>query len=172
MLDEVIQTYMRKFQAAANERRYGDTLRIGEEMKSQFRADPPAVSEVNRYLDAMAGGYPLPGSDLVFTAVWCNPLRVFQKALCRILESEAAKDFHEQAVELLGEIGDSEAIPALRKALDFRWDYDEWLFVPRKSLRVLHSIGTPESLAIIKQAIASSETLIREEAISLLEKHV
>ncbi len=172
MLDQLIQTYLHRFKAASENRRYGDTLKIGEEMKSQFKAHPPEASEVIRYLDSMAAGAPLPGSDLVFTAVWCNPSPEFQQVLCRILESGHASGSHEPVVELLAELGDAQAIPALKKALDYRWDYDEWLSVPRKSLQALRIIGTPEAIAIIQQATASSDTLIREEAKSLIESQI
>jgi HEAT repeat protein len=85
------------------------------------------------------------------------------------LNSENHNGLHENVVEILDKLRDERAIPALSKALTYRWSYDEWLNVPRKSLLALSEIGTPEAMMIIKEATQSPEELIREDATMILE---
>jgi HEAT repeat protein len=169
MLDEEIRVYLDKFKAAAETHRHVETLKVINEMKAHFTAHPANMADVIRYLNDMAAGVPPVGASLVFTPIWCNLSNVYEQPLCRILESEQAKGFHEQSVEVLSEIGSPHAIAALKKAIGYRWDYDLWLSVPKKALQALQSIGTPEAISIILEAAASSDSRIREEAKSLLE---
>ncbi|MBN3889386.1 MAG: hypothetical protein HWQ43_09465 [Nostoc sp. JL31] len=64
---------------------------------------------------------------------------------------------------------DERAIPALSKALTYRWYYDTWLNVPRKSLLALAEIRTPEAKMIIESASQSPEELISEDANLILD---
>ena len=54
-------------------------------------------------------------------------------------------------------------------ALTYRWSYDAGLSVPKKALLALAEIETPEAIKIIKEAMKSSEELIRDYANMLLE---
>jgi len=168
MLDELIQDFLPKFQLASKEGRYGDTVKLLEEMKSRLRATPPQPSEVIRYWEAIITGDVLPDTQSSFIAAWYNLSPQYRLPLCRILELERCREFHEPAVELLAEVGDNDTIPVLKKALGYRWDYDPWLSIPRKSLQALRAIDTPDAIAIIRQATESSEEQIREEARLLL----
>lgn len=169
MLSAIIEKYLKLFAEAGSR---NDTERCSsllEQMNQEFRANPPSPDEIAEGLNSIGDNCNLPGASLVFMAAWSNLSSDYTPALCRILDNSDCNAFHEQAVELLQEVGDERAIPALAKAVSYQWDYDEWLLVPRKSLRALASIGTPEAVAALKASVHSSEEPIREEASSLLD---
>jgi hypothetical protein len=108
------------------------------------------------------------GASLVFVAAWFAPSPEYVPLLCRIVSSGETANWHEQSIELLGVLASVEAIPALTKAVDYRWDFDEWLSIPLKALRSLKAIGTSNALRVLSEAAHSDVTEIREEAASLL----
>ena len=77
--------------------------------------------------------------------------------------------WHEQAIELLGELSNPDAVHALTRSLGYRWDFDEWLSIPSKALQSLVAIGTEVALAVVKHATQSDVPEIRNEAAELLE---
>lgn len=168
MLREVIRRYVPQFRIASEERRFTDSLRLLDQMKAEFRAAPPEACEVTALLEAIIAGHEIEGSQFAFVAAWYNLSRDYCLPLCRIIESENCREFHESAVELLAEVGDAIAIPALETSLQYHWDFDTWLNIPRKSLQALRTIGTAEALAVIERAATSQEQKIRDEAQFLL----
>jgi HEAT repeat protein len=108
------------------------------------------------------------GASLVLVAAWYSLSQDYVPSLCEIVVSERLADWHEQAIELLGELQSPISVPALVKSLDYRWDYDEWLLVPRKALRSLQAIGTPEAWAAVERARHSGSPQIRQEAVEIL----
>lgn len=167
MLSDTINKYLKLFKESPNT--YVSS-KIGDEMRRELRNSPPSVDEVIQELEKYALNPKHPGASLVMTAAaWCNLSQDYTPILCKILNSESHNGLHENVVEILDELCDERAIPALSKALTYRWSYDEWFSVPRKALQALAEIDTPEAMAIIKDATQSSEELIREEANMLLE---
>ena len=111
----------------------------------------------------------MPEASDVFTAAWFNLSQDYVPQLCTILSDEHLAPWHEQAVELLGELQNPDAVPALVKSLTYRWDFDEWLSIPRKALHSLAAIGTDKAMAIVANAMQSEVQEIRQEAAELLE---
>lgn len=170
MLDDLFRDYALRFQIASSAKRLDETLRLLDEMKRTLDNNPPETAEIVRRLEKIASDDGDEFASFVLVAAWSNLSCDYCPALCRILELERCNGQHEQAVELLAEVGDARAIPSLTKAVDYRWSYDEWLNVPRKALQALFAIGTPESLAVIRHAAGSSDDYIRGEAESLLRR--
>ena len=166
MLSNTIDKYLNLFKNSQNTRA---TLKLHDEMIKEFQALPPSVDEVIQELEKFASNSQYPGASFAITAAWSNLSRDYTPILCQILNDELNNSLHEPIVEILGELRDERAFPALSKALTYRWSYDEWLNVPRKSLQALALIGTPEAMIIIKEASKSPEDLICEDANMILE---
>jgi hypothetical protein len=109
------------------------------------------------------------GATLVFMSAWFSPSQDYVPILSEMLFSEEMANWHEQSVELLGALASADAVPALTHAIAYRWDFDEWLSIPRKALRSLKAIGTSDALRAIRQELQSEVGAIREEAAELLE---
>ena len=161
MLSNTINKYLKLFKESPN---ISSTLKLSDEMRKEFQTSPPSVDEVIKELEKFALNPQYPGASLVITAAWCNLSSDYTPILCQILNDECNNVLHEPIVEILDELGDERAVPALSKALTYRWSYDEWLSVPRKSLQALALIGTPDAMIIIKEATKSPDELICEDA--------
>ena len=166
MLANTISKYLKLFKESPNVRA---SLELSKEMCKEFQEFPPSVNEVIQELEKFALDPNYPGISFVMTAAWYNLSKDYTLLLCQILNDARTNGLHERVVEILDKLGDERAIYALSKALTYRWSYDEWLNVPRKSLQALAVIGTPEAMREIKEATYSSEDLIREDAKMILE---
>ena len=166
MLSNTISKYLRLFKESPS---IHLSLKLNDEMRKEFQDLPPSVNEVIHELEKFASNPSYPGASFIMTAAWNNLSKDYTLLLCQILNDDRTNSLHEPVVEILGELSDERAIYALSKALTYRWSYDEWLNVPRKSLQALAVIGTPEAMREIKEATYSSEDLIREDAKMILE---
>ncbi|BAY09235.1 HEAT repeat domain-containing protein [Calothrix sp. NIES-2098] len=166
MLSNTIEKYLKLFKDSPN---YRETDRIFDEMKKEFKTSPPSVSEVIQELEKYASNPDYPGAWFIMMAAWSNLSNDYTPILCQILNDESNNGLHESVIELLDVLRDERAIPALSKALTYRWSYDEWFNVPRKSLLALAEIGTPEAKMIIEEAAQSPEELISEDANLILD---
>ncbi|MGB3509535.1 MAG: HEAT repeat domain-containing protein [Microcoleaceae cyanobacterium] len=166
MLSHTIDKYLKLFKEAPNSR---VSSRIGNEMRRELEDSPPSVDEVIQELEKYALNPKYPGASFAMRAAWYNLSRDYVPILCQILNSESHNGLHENVIEILDELRDERAIPALSKALTYRWSYDAGLSVPKKALLALAEIETPEAMKIIKEATKSSEELIRDEANLFLE---
>ncbi|MDZ8093947.1 MAG: HEAT repeat domain-containing protein [Nostoc sp. DedQUE05] len=167
MLRNTVEKYLKLFKDSPN---YRETDRIANEMRKEFDTSPPSVSEVIQELEKYASNpEDYPGASFVMMAAWRNLSKDYTPILCQILNDESNNGLHESVIELLDVLRDERAIPALSKALTYRWSYDEWLNVPRKSLLALAEIGTPEAKMIIESAAQSPQELISEDANLILD---
>jgi HEAT repeat protein len=168
MLSNIINNYLTKFKDSSTSGRYADTLTLLDEMRAEFHRSPPKPSEVVDLLEELHSNPRFPGASLVFVAAWFSLSQDYIPLLCEIVSSEELAPWHEQAVELLGELPDPVSVPALTKAVGYRWDFDEWRSVPRKALQSLFAIGTQDALAVVKEANHSDVPEIREQAHELM----
>lgn len=166
MLSNTVEKYLKLFKDSSSP---SESSRLLKEMRQEFETSPPLVSEVIQELEKYASNPDYPGASFVMMAAWSNLSKDYTPILCQILNDENNNGLHESVVELLDVLCDERAIPALSKALTYRWSYDEWLNVPRKSLLALAEIGTPEAKMIIKSASQSPEELISEDANMILD---
>jgi HEAT repeat protein len=88
--------------------------------------------------------------------------------LCDLLSVRDAYLQHEWVAELLGEIGDPRAIPALRDACSFDVGGDVFRSLPKRCLQALYEIDTPAALAAIQEQLSSPWSEVRGEAAELL----
>ncbi|AMV26081.1 PBS lyase HEAT-like repeat protein [Gemmata sp. SH-PL17] len=75
---------------------------------------------------------------------------------------------HEWVAEVLGEMGDPRAIPALRAACSFEVAGDAFRSLPKRCLEALIAISTPEAVAAAREQLASPWPEVREWAAEVL----
>ena len=170
MLEEMINRFSKRIRVASSEKRYTDTVKILDELRAELRAKPPEESEVLVLLRKIYESNSVSDARFGFIAAWSNPSSAYVPILCEMVASEECKDVHEPAIELLCELKDARAFEILKKAVSYRWEYDQWLHVPRKALLGLSRIGGHEAIEIIKAAVYSKEEEIQNEAIEILEE--
>ncbi|MEG3984866.1 HEAT repeat domain-containing protein [Microcoleus sp. D3_18a_C4] len=166
MLTDTIEKYLQLFKEASNAE---ESFRFLQEMKKEFAASPPSISEVIQEFEKYVSNPDYPGASFAMSAAWSNLSKDYTPILCQLLNNESHYGLHELAIEILEVLRDERAVPALSKALTYRWSYDIWFIVPRKSLWALAELETPEAIMIIKEATQSSEELIRDDANMILE---
>ncbi|MBD2493762.1 HEAT repeat domain-containing protein [Nostoc sp. FACHB-280] len=166
MLSKTIEKYLQLFKDSSTP---SESSLLLKEMNKEFETSPPLVSEVIQELEEYASNPDYPVASFIMMAAWSNLSKDYTPILCQILNDENNNGLHESVIELLDVLRDERAIPALSKALTYRWSYDEWLNVPRKSLLALAEIGTPEAKIIIESAAQSPEELISEDANLILD---
>lgn len=169
-LTETLDRFAEKIRAASSEKRFTDTIKILDELRSELRAKPPKESEVVELLHEVSKANSVNDAQFGFIAAWSNLSSLYVPTLCEIVNSKDCQSVHEPAVELLSELRDSRAFASLKKAVSYRWDYDQWLHVPRKALRGLFQIGGNEAIEVIRKAVDSDEEAIRNEATGILDE--
>ena len=169
-LKETINRFSQQIRAASSEKRYTDTIKILDDLRSELRSEPPKESEVVELLQEISNANSVSDAQFGFIAAWSNLSSSYVPFLCNIVNSEDCQSVHEPAIELLAELKDVRAFESLRNAVSYRWDYDQWLHVPRKALRGLFQIGGDEAIEVIREAVDSDEEEIRNEAIDILDE--
>jgi hypothetical protein len=85
--------------------------------------------------------------------------------LCEIVDTDDSYFGIEDAVELLGEIGDARAVPSLIRVLHSPPDWDFSHYVGEKAIKALARIGTEQARAAIRLAVTSPRPRIWETTI-------
>lgn len=88
--------------------------------------------------------------------------------LCEVLSVRDAYLQHEWVAELLGEMGDPRAIPALRAACTSEVAGDVTRSLPKRCVEALVAIGTPEAVDAARAQLTSPWPEVREWAAELL----
>ena len=140
-----------------------------EAMHSELQKTPPDFEDVLPLLEEVRADPDLPIATYVFQAAKYELSRRYVPVLCEIVESERHVAWHVPAIELLGELELPDAIPALHKALGYRWDESVFGNVPEAALEALRAIGTRDALSVIEAARDSSVEAVREAARELLD---
>jgi HEAT repeat protein len=82
-----------------------------------------------------------------------HPSAKYTETLCAVLDERRDDINNEDIVSALEEGRDPAAIPALRRAITWELDTDEFGQLPRKAVWALGHIGTPEALAAIRETV-------------------
>ncbi|MBN3889385.1 MAG: hypothetical protein HWQ43_09460 [Nostoc sp. JL31] len=91
MLRNTVEKYLKLFKDSPN---YRETDRIADEMKKEFDASPPSVSEVIQELENYASNPDYPGASFVMMAAWRNLSKDYTPILCHILNDESNNGLH------------------------------------------------------------------------------
>lgn len=90
--------------------------------------------------------------------------------LTEILVALNARMNNEDVVELLGDIGDERAVPALSRALEAEFDFDEFHWLNVKAIWALERIGTESAIEVIKRSVDSPFQEVRRAARDVLDR--
>jgi hypothetical protein len=82
-----------------------------------------------------------------------HPSADYTRTLCAVLDERREHLNGEDVVDALDKSGDSAAVPALRRAITWERDDDEFGQLPRKAVWALARIGTPEARAAIRETV-------------------
>lgn len=169
MLRTLIADYDNRLQQLIDERRHLDYEALNRQMGNDLLQNPPSIEEILGELNA---AYAQPEHRLAryaFRAASSNLSPEFAPILSQIVLCASCATWHEYALEILEDLPTVATVEPLKKALSYRWDFDQWLSVPRKAMRALIAIGTPESIALVQEAKNSPEHMLRREAFLLID---
>jgi len=82
-------------------------------MKFELRNSFPDTGEVTSLLERLLADPSMPGASLVFIATWSNLSQEYVSPLCKIIMTDKLSAWHEQAIDILGEVPSPEAVQAL-----------------------------------------------------------
>jgi hypothetical protein len=120
-----------------------------EWLKTQ-RGLVPCIAEGLRRTREQGDWY---GFELYLLAATTHPSRAYTQTLCEVLDERRDDMSSEAIVDTLDPIKDPAAVPALRRALRWIPDWDEYGQMARKAVWALYSIGTPEAIAAIREEV-------------------
>lgn len=106
---------------------------------------------------------------LVVAALDFNDRRMVP-VLTEILDALNEGMTNEDVVELLGDIGDERAVPALGRALKAEFDFDEFHWLNVKAIWSLERIGTKSAIDVIRKSVDSPFQEVRRAARDVLDR--
>lgn len=163
-LDEYVEEYGRRVRSGK------ELSLVQEEMRQWMRDDPPSPEEVCSFLRDVKKNPDLEKAATKFDCLWFNLRPEYVPLLNDILsDDEHLKRWHWPVLLALDELADPRSIPALTKAVGYRYDYDPMFSIPKRALEALAYIDTPEAKAVLEQALTSDEFDLRRIAHSLLD---
>ena len=139
-------------------------------MHAELERTPPDFGDVLPLLQDVRDNPDAPLATYVFQAATHELSPRYVPVLCEIVDSDRHAAWHEPAIELLGELGAPEAIPALRKALGSGRKTDGFGDVSEAALEALRAIGTREARAVLEEARHSPLAEVREAASEFFER--
>lgn len=129
-----------------------------------------AASKIKRQLELAraSNDWDCPQLLVVAALDFCD--RRMVPVLAEILGALNERMTNEDVVELLGDIGDERAVPALSRALDAEFDFDEFHWLNVKAIWALESIGTKGAIEVIEKSVDSPFEEVRRAARDVLDR--
>jgi hypothetical protein len=110
--------------------------------------------------------------DRYVLAAWQHPSHAYTRTLCDVLGRQSDELNNEDVVGVLDHSRDPAAVGCLRDALDWEPEWDEFRQLAVKAVAALAAIGTPEAIAVLRDAAAGGADVVGEAAareLALLE---
>ncbi|MGH3908498.1 MAG: HEAT repeat domain-containing protein [Pseudonocardiaceae bacterium] len=107
--------------------------------------------------------------DMYVLAASRHPSKLYTAVLCDVLDQQIDDVNNEDIVDLLGGIGDQAAVHCLEGTLWWQPPWDEYRQLGVKVVWALAAIGTPDALAVLRDAAQSEAAEIRRAAAEELE---
>jgi hypothetical protein len=104
--------------------------------------------------------------------MFLTPDRKFTPMLCDLLDNHRYERYMEAIADLLMDIRDERAVPAIVRALDHFVESDDDSHFNRKLIIALKYIGTPEAISAIRLTLTSPKALVRGDAEDALKSLV
>lgn len=102
--------------------------------------------------------------DLYVLAASHHPADLYTAVLCEVLGRQSEDVNNEDIVDVLAKIGDPAAVGCLADAMWWEPPWDEYRNLGVKAVWALADIGTPEALAVLRDAVSCEASEIREMA--------
>ena len=154
------------------------------ELDEQLRAWPDHRQGMREWLQSVSGIEDCIAEGLLRTrrsedwsmferyalAAFHHPSRAYTEVVCEVLARRDDDVNNEDLVDTLAEIADPQSVDCLREA--WRWDppWDEFGQLARKAVWALAAIGTPEAMAVVREAADDERDKPREAAIYKLRR--
>jgi HEAT repeat protein len=103
-------------------------------------------------------------------AAFYHPSRAYTPVVCQVLARHNDDVNNEDLVDTLAEIADPTAVDCLRDAFHWEPPWDEFGQLARKAVWALAAIGTPEAMAVVREAADDAREKPREAAIHELQR--
>lgn len=103
-------------------------------------------------------------------AAFYHPSRAYTSVLCDVLARRNDDVNNEDLVDTLAEIADPTSVECLRDAFGWEPPWDEFGQLARKAVWALRAIGTPEALAVIREAADDQRDKPREAAVEVIRR--
>ncbi len=149
---------------------YQTRLSLLEDLKQRLNQSDFESQEVVNGLTRIFEKRLWANSEFWILAAQLKPSNEYVDILCKILELEDAHAPNENIIELLTDLEDERSTAALKKAINYRFDFDQGLQIPRKALEALCSVGTKEAKNILEQISKDSDSELCEDAKIFLEE--
>lgn len=141
---------------------------IWEAYRKEVFQKPPTAEEVVAAIDWMVFNQEWKyGEPLLLAASASMDPRVAFK-VCAIVELGHPDSPIENAIEFLADLRLPESIPALIRAVEFRFDFDTSLQIPIKALQALREIGDLRAVAYLRRISTSDNEVLSGFASELL----
>lgn len=102
-------------------------------------------------------------------AAFHHPSQAYTDVLCDVLGRHEDLN-NEDLVDTLAEIADPRSVDCLREAVHWDPPWDEFGQLARKAVWALGAIGTPEAMAVVREAASDEREKPREAAIHELRR--
>ena len=103
-------------------------------------------------------------------AASCYPDRSMTAVLCEVLDRQLDEVSNDDIVLALDDIADPASIGSLERAMWWEPSWDEFRQLAFKCVLVLSRIGTPEAVAVLRDAASTGPERIREIAATELQR--
>lgn len=103
-------------------------------------------------------------------AGYYRPHASYAGLLCRVLAQRRSDVNNEDIVDALAEARNPESVSCLRDTLEWEPPWDEFRNLGVKCVWALASIGTPEAIAVLKEAARNPAFKVREAATRVLNR--
>lgn len=97
-----------------------------------------------------------------------HPSPSFTAVLCEVLSHQSDEVNNEDIVDVLADVRDPASIGCLEETLWWQPPWDEYRQLAVKCVWALAAIGTPEAVAVLRDAASCEETQVRDAAVHKL----
>jgi hypothetical protein len=109
--------------------------------------------------------------ELYLLAAFHHPARSMTPILCKALRLRSRAVPNEDALQVLAEIKDSDALDCLREVLYWHPEWDEFDQIGVKALWAIDAIGTDDARKLVAEAAERGSEAVRDWAQSKLNRH-
>jgi HEAT repeat protein len=166
-LQSLIDKYLDQMRKAGTD--LSEIANLYSEFVLQLQKLSSPIEKIRLILQKIAKDPCMEEANFWLNAAQEHPSLAYLESLCSILSTEKSCIWYEVVIQILAELKDEQAIPALEKALDYDFDTDAWNRIGIECINALAEISTEKAINVIRKAATSPIERIKEEAKLTLE---